>query len=234
MIEIRVLSGGAAAGVVQGIQANFENTHQCKINGTFSAVGAMRDLVLKGEPCDLVILSKSLVTELVVSGHVDANSVRSIGIVPTGIAIPSKRTSPSPKISTVDDLKEAFRSAPALYFPDMEKSTAGIHFMKVMKTLGLDQELASRFKSFPNGATAMAQMALDPDTSVIGGTQTTEINICPGVDLIGLLPQELELNTDYTLGICKNSKNPDLSKKLADILVGDQSIQIRQSIGYIV
>jgi molybdate transport system substrate-binding protein len=234
MIEIRVLSGGAAAGVVQGIQENFENTHQCKINGTFSAVGAMRDLVLKGEPCDLVILSKSLVNELVVSGHVDANSVRSLGIVPTGIAIPSKRTSPSPKIKTVDELKEAFRSAPALYFPDMEKSTAGIHFMKVMKTLGLDQELASRFKSFPNGATAMAQMALDPDTNVIGGTQTTEINICPGVDLIGLLPQELELNTDYTLGICKSSKNPEMSKKLADILVGEQSIQIRQSIGYIV
>jgi molybdate transport system substrate-binding protein len=234
MIEIRVLSGGAAAGVVQGIQENFENTHQCIINGTFSAVGAMRDLVLKGEPCDLVILSKSLVNELVDSGHVDANSVRSLGIVPTGIAVPSKRTLPLPKISNVDELKEAFRSAPALYFPDMEKSTAGIHFMKVMKTLGLDQELASRFKSFPNGATAMAQMALDSDTNVIGGTQTTEINICPGVDLIGLLPQELELNTDYTLGICKNSKNPDLSKKLADILVGDQSIQIRQSIGYIV
>jgi molybdate transport system substrate-binding protein len=194
----------------------------------------MRDLVLKGEPCDLVILSKSLVNELVVSGHVDANSVRSLGIVPTGIAIPSKRTSPSPKIKTVDELKEAFRSAPALYFPDMEKSTAGIHFMKVMKTLGLDQELASRFKSFPNGATAMAQMALDPDTNVIGGTQTTEINICPGVDLIGLLPQELELNTDYTLGICKNSKNSEMSKKLADILVGEQSMQIRQSIGYIV
>jgi len=234
MIEIRVLSGGAAAGVVKGIQQDFEKKHQCKINGTFSAVGAMRDLVLQGEVCDLVILSKSLVDELVVSGHVDASSVRSLGIVPTGIAIPSKRTSPSPKITTVDELKAAFRSASSLYFPDMEKSTAGIHFMKVMKILGLDQELARRFKTFPNGATAMAQMALDPDTNVIGGTQTTEINISPGVDLIGLLPQELELNTDYTLGICKNSKNPEMSKKLADILVGEQSIQIRQSIGYIV
>jgi len=234
MIEIRVLSGGAAAGVVQGIQENFENTHQCKINGTYSAVGAMRDLVLKGEPCDLVILSKSLVNELVVSGHVDANSVRSLGIVPTGIAIPSKRTSPSPQIKTVDELKEAFRSAPALYFPDMEKSTAGIHFMKVMKILGLDQELASRFKTFPNGATAMAQMALDSDTNVIGGTQTTEINICPGVELIGLLPQAIELNTDYTLGICKNSNNSELVKNLADILVGQESMAIRQKIGYLI
>ncbi|BDW11132.1 molybdate ABC transporter substrate-binding protein [Polynucleobacter sp. SHI8] len=234
MTEIRVLSGGAAAGVVKGIQEDFENTNQCKINGTFSAVGAMRDLVLQGEACDLVILSKSLVDELVNSGHVDPNSVRSLGIVPTGIAIPSKRTSPSPKISTVDELKEAFRSAPALYFPDMEKSTAGIHFMKVMKTLGLDQELATRFKTFPNGATAMAQMALDPDTNVIGGTQTTEINICSGVDLIGLLPQELELNTDYTLGICKNSKNSVLAKNLADVLVGQDSLVIRKRIGYLI
>jgi molybdate transport system substrate-binding protein len=234
MTEIRVLSGGAAAGVVKGIQDNFENSHQCKINGTFSAVGAMRDLVLQGEPCDLVILSKSLVDELVASGHVDIKSVRSLGIVPTGIAIPSKRTSPTPAISTAQELKEAFRSAPALYFPDMEKSTAGIHFMKVMKTLGLDQELANRFKTFPNGATAMAQMALDPDSNVIGGTQTTEINICPGVDLIGLLPQELELNTDYTLGICKNSKSPDLALELANILVGEESLSIRQSIGYLI
>jgi molybdate transport system substrate-binding protein len=234
MTEIRVLSGGAAAGVVQGIQENFENIHQCKINGTFSAVGAMRDLVLKGDPCDLVILSKSLVEELVSSGHVEGKSVRSLGIVPTGIAIPSKRTSPPPKITTVDDLRAAFRSAPSLYFPDMEKSTAGIHFMKVMKILGLDQELASRFKTFPNGATAMAQMALDSDTNVIGGTQTTEINICPGVDLIGLLPQEVELNTDYTLGICKNSINPDLAKHLADVLVGHASQAIRQKIGYLI
>jgi molybdate transport system substrate-binding protein len=135
---------------------------------------------------------------------------------------------------TADELKEVFRSAPALYFPDMEKSTAGIHFMKVMRQLGLEQELVSRFKTFPNGATAMAEMALDPDTNVIGGTQTTEINICSGVQLIGLLPQSLELNTDYTLAICKTSQNPELAQKLANILVGQESLAIRQQIGYLV
>ncbi|MEI7426546.1 MAG: substrate-binding domain-containing protein [Betaproteobacteria bacterium] len=234
MSEIVVLSGGAAAGVVKGIQTDFESKHHCKINGTFSAVGAMRDLVVQGAQCDLVILSKSLIDELVKSGHVHADSVRSLGIVPTGIAIPSKRTTPPPSILTTDELKEVFRSAPALYFPDMEKSTAGIHFMKVMRQLGLDQELASRFKTFPNGATAMAQMALDPNSNVIGGTQTTEINICPGVQLIGLLPQSVELNTDYTLAICKASQNPELTLKLANVLVGQESLAIRQHIGYLI
>ena len=70
MLELKILSGGAAAGVVQGIQADFENKNECKINGTFSAVGAMRDLVLQGEPCDIVILSKALVDQLATSGHV--------------------------------------------------------------------------------------------------------------------------------------------------------------------
>ncbi len=233
-MKIIVLSGGAAAGVVKGIQADFETSYDCLIDGTYSAVGAMRDLVVKGNPCDLVILSKALVQELVSSNHVIENSVRSLGIVPTGIAIPSSRKTPIPKIESVDDLKTAFRTAPALYFPDMQKSTAGIHFMKVMQQLGLDQELASRFKTFPNGATAMSEMTNDPDSNVLGGTQTTEINICPGVQLIGLLPPSLELNTDYTLAICKNSQNPELTLKLADILVGQASLALRQKIGYLI
>ncbi len=233
-MKIIVLSGGAAAGVVRGIQDDFETKYNCQIDGTFSAVGAMRDLVLNGNPCDLVILSKTLVQELVSSGHVIENSVRSLGIVPTGIAVPRSRKIPFPKIESAEDLKTAFRSAPALYFPDMEKSTAGIHFMKVLQQLGLDQELANRFKTFPNGATAMSEMSNNPDSNVMGGTQTTEINICPGVQLIGLLPKALELNTDYTLAICRNSQNPELTLKLANILIGQESLAIRQKIGYLI
>ena len=234
MLELKILSGGAAAGVVQGIQADFENKNDCKINGTFSAVGAMRDLVLQGEPCDIVILSKALVDQLATSGHVIKESIRSLGIVPTGIAVPKSRTLSIPSIKTIDDIREIFRSAPALYFPDMEKSTAGIHFMKVMKTLGLDEGLKSRFRTYPNGATAMHMMSLDPDNNVVGGTQTTEINISPDVTLIGLLPDEVALNTDYCLGVCSSSANKELATTLANILVGDESLQIRKSIGYLV
>jgi len=62
----------------------------------------------------------------------------------------------------------------------------------------------------------------------------TEINICPGVQLIGLLPQSVELNTDYTLAICKASQNPELTLKLANVLVGQESLAIRQHIGYLI
>ena len=79
----------------------------------------------------------------------------------------------------------------------------------------------------------MHMMSLDPNTQVIGGTQTTEINISPNVTLVGLLPDEIALNTDYSLGICSSSKYKELAKAMADVLVGDESLSIRQSIGYI-
>lgn len=233
MKVLRVLSGGAAAGVVQGIQRDFENTHHCSINGTFSAVGAMKDLVVQGEYCDVVILSKALIQDLVLAGLVVEDSLQSLGIVPTGIAVPRSRTTALPPIESLQDLKAIFQNAPAIYFPDMEKSTAGIHFMKVMKTLKLDQELADRFRTFPNGAVAMAHMALDPNPLVVGGTQTTEINISPDVKLIGLLPPEVALNTDYIAAICKNSVHPEQAQALIDFLAGKPSLAIRQSIGYL-
>ena len=48
-MKLSILSGGAAAGLVQGLQAQFEQQQACQIQATFSAVGAMRELLLAGE-----------------------------------------------------------------------------------------------------------------------------------------------------------------------------------------
>ena len=43
-----------------------------------------------------------------------------------------------------------------------ERATAGIHFAKVMKELGVWHEVADRLKPAPNGATAMRALAARP------------------------------------------------------------------------
>ena len=52
MKTLRILSGGATHGVVEKARAAFEAASGCTIDGTFSAVGAMRDRLLAGEPAD--------------------------------------------------------------------------------------------------------------------------------------------------------------------------------------
>jgi len=98
--------------------------------------------------------------------------------------------------------------------------------------LGLDVELADRLRVFPNGATAMRAMAQDPEQHLIGSTQVTEIKYTSGIDLVGLLPQEFELATTYTLGIATRAQAPQLAQALADLLCSDSTRELRTQGGF--
>jgi molybdate transport system substrate-binding protein len=227
---MQVLSGGAAAAVVQAVQAEFEKSTGASIHGTFRAVGMMRDKLIAGEPCDVIILTKPLIEQLIASGHVLAGSARSLGCVKTGVAVRSGDA--HPPVKTRAELHAAISAAQGIYFPDPEKATAGIHVMNVLKALGLDQSLSHKFRVYPNGATAMSEMAKSTDANLIGSTQVTEINYTEGVDLVGVLPLEFELNTDYTLGICTQSKHPEQAQLLANLLTGSASEGVRKQGGF--
>ena len=227
---MQVLSGGAAAAVVKAVQAEFENSTGASIHGTFSAVGQMRDQLVGGTPCDVVILTKPLIDQLINSGHVVAGSARSLGTVKTGVAVRSG--TPHPSVKTRAELHATMSAAQGIYFPDPDKATAGIHFMNVLKALGLDETMRSKFHIFPNGATAMGEMAKSDESGLIGCTQVTEINYTDGVDLVDVLPAEFELSTDYTLGICTHAKNPAHAELLADLLTGAASATVRKQGGF--
>lgn len=230
MNNLHILSGGAAAAVVKGVQAEFEAVHGLQVKGTFSAVGAMRDQLVAGTPCDLVILTRPLIDALVASGHVVAGSARSLGLVKTGVAV--RNGTPLPAIATREQLSQAFEAASGIYFPDPQLATAGIHFMRVLTALGLNERLAAKFRPFPNGATAMGEMAKSTEAGLIGCTQVTEINYTPGVQLVGNLPPEFELATDYTLGICSQASNPAAAQAMADLLSGAASQAVRRQGGF--
>ena len=228
-MDVYLLSGGAAAGLVNPLKAEFEAKHNCTLHGTFSAVGAMKEALLQGTPCDVVILSKAMVQSLIDSGHVKAGSLRALGVVKTGIAV--KHGTTHPAIATRADLQAAFRAAEGIYFPDPKLATAGIHFFKVLQTLGLDGELADRFRTYPNGATAMKEMALATGP-VIGCTQVTEIKYTEGVDLVGVLPQEFELATVYALGISTQAQQPQIAQAVSDALTDTSTEALRLAGGF--
>lgn len=216
MTQLHILSGGAAFGLVSKLEAQFEETSGCTLAGTYSAVGVMRDQLLAGAPCDVVILSAALIAQLEASGHVVVGSARALGKVRTGVAV--KAGSPQPKVGTPDELKAALLAASGIYFPDPVKATAGIHFMNVMKQLGIETRVASRLRPYPNGATAMAEMAKCPEPGVIGCTQVTEISYTTGVSLIAVLPKEFELATVYTAAVSSMAANPVQAAALVALL----------------
>lgn len=227
---LHLLSGGAAHGVVSALSARFRAASGWEIEGSFNAVGAMRDKLLAGEPCDVVILTSALIAQLEASGHVLPGSARALGVVKTGIAI--KTGTRLPVVDTAESLRAALRASTGVYFPDPVKATAGIHFMHVLNQLGLAEPLAPRLHTFPNGATAMKALSDTACGGAIGCTQVTEILYTPGVTLVGVLPPEFELATVYTAAVCTHSAAPDAARALVNLLASDEAADIRMGGGF--
>lgn len=228
---LQLLSGGAAQALVARMKGTFAQSHGVDVQGTFGAVGAMRDKLLAGEACDLLILSQALIDQLAADGHILRDSVTPLGVVKTGVAV--RAGEPHPDVSSGDALRAALRRASGIYFPDPQKATAGIHFMKVLQSLGVDGDLRERLRTFPNGATAMGEMARSGESAPIGCTQVTEILFTSGVELVGLLPREFELATTYTAAVCTQARHPQAAREFIALLAGEQAAPVRADCGFV-
>ena len=230
MKNINLLSGGAAQGLVTQLEHRFETKHRCSIDASFGAVEMMKDSLLAGTSCDVIILTQALIEQLGQSGEVLTPSIHVLGIVKTGIAV--KIGDADPAVGSPAELKAALQSARGIYFPDPVKATAGIHFMAVLKQLGLDTELAARLHPFPTGAAAMNAMAEAEGEGFLGCTQVTEILYTDGVELVAPLPKEFELATVYSAAASTRAAEPEAANQLIALLVSPDAATVRTACGF--
>jgi len=227
--ELNVLCAGAVKGLVLALQGDFESATGLRLRATFGAVGAMRDALRSGAPCDVFIATNAMIGALQASGELRAGTRRPIGTVQTAIAV--KASAPRPKIDSAESLKAALLAAGAIYFPDAALSTAGAHVAAVLERLGIRDRLASRLRMFANGATAMRELAGAEDDA-IGCTQATEIRYTPGLALVGALPPPFALATVYSAAVADAARNGDGASRFIDLLVGASSAGLRRAGGF--
>ncbi len=196
MTTLHLLCAGAAQGLVKALQPQFEADTGATVQARFGAVGAMKEALLAGDPCDVMVVTEAMIDALTGDGRLQAHTRAALGRVRTGIAVPAGR--PHPDVATADALKATLLACRAIYFPDAVRSTAGIHFARVMAHLQILETLQPRFRTYPAGAIAMRELAAAQGPGLIGCTQVTEINCTPGVELVAALPQEFELATVYS------------------------------------
>jgi len=227
---LHVLSGGAAQAVVRAVEENFHAATGASVRGTYGAVGAMREKLLAGEPCDAVILTAALVAELEREGRVLPGTSAPLGRVRTGVAV--RAGEPMPDIANGTALRATLLAATGIYFPDPKLATAGIHFVSVLRKLGIEEIVAPRLSPYPNGATAMRELATATGRGLVGCTQITEIRYTPGVALVGPLPAEFELSTVYTVAVSTGARAPDLARRFVALLSSPETRPMRERAGF--
>jgi len=231
MSRLNILSGGAAQGLVASLAPRFKAETGFDIAGEFGAVGAMTEKLRGGMPTDAVILTTALIARLAEEKLVVPASIADVGAVETALAVRSADAKVS--VCHIADLRAAFLAADAIFVPDTKVSTAGIHVTKVLRQLGIADVVAARLRVYPNGATAMQQLAASRAARAIGCTQLTEIISAEGVTLSGSLPPGYELTTIYTAAVAARATNPVQAVALIDLLTSLDQKATRKRAGFL-
>jgi len=227
---LHLLCAGAAQGLVKALAPRLLGESGATLGGRFGAVGAMKEALAAGEPCDLMVLTDAMVATLVGEGSLLQAGRAPLGRVRTGVAV--RAGTPRPDVSTPEALAAALEAADAIYFPDPQRATAGIHFERVLRELGLLPALQGRLRTFPNGATAMRELAASSSARPIGCTQVSEILYTEGVELVAALPARFELATVYTAAVSARAADPDAAARFIAMLAGPESAALRSRCGF--
>jgi molybdate transport system substrate-binding protein len=137
-----------------------------------------------------------------------------------------------PTIDTAGQLREALAAAGEIHFPDPEQATAGIHFAKVMRSLGIWESARQQLRPAPNGATAMRALAASTARRPIGCTQATEILSTPGIVIVAPLPPGCELATTYAAAATTSSSDPGAATPLIGLLADPALAERRCRLGF--
>ena len=135
--------------------------------------------------------------------------------MPLGAAV--RQGSPKPDVSSVEALKRALLGARLVALP---ASTSGI-FLKdeVFPKLGIADKVSS--KMFARGIESTNALAAGEADLAIGPV-SEQVNQ-PGIELVGSLPDEVQLIQIFTASIVKTAHNPEQAKRLIEFLASDQT-----------
>src|SRR5204863_8862752 len=168
----------------------------------------------RGVPADVVILSREGLDELIAARRIAAGSDVDLARTPIGVAV--RKGAPKPDVSTVEAFKQLMLKSRAVAVPS---STSGIFLIKdVFPRLGIADKV--NVKSTPRGAGAPEMVARgEADVAVL---PVSEIMHAPGVDFVGVIADEIQLNQIFCAAMVAGSKQAEAAKKLIGFLTSER------------
>lgn len=230
MRALKLLSAGAAEGLISVLGPQFEAANGCCFRAQFGTAGFIAAKIEAEESADAVILPSRFVEKLGPTGHVMSATTVPLGTVATALAV--RRGDILPNIETAENLRNALLAAEQIYAPEWRNATAGIHFKQVLERLDIWDSVSSRVKECAGGAASMDALAAGHGRAIACG-QATEILANPNVVLAGALPSEFKLETLYVATICRSVADLALAEAFLQMITGAESRPKRASAGFL-
>ena len=216
-----IISGGFS-GPYEQLVPQFERISGIKVaTGSGSSQGTGPQTIAaqlaRGVAADVVILSREGLTGLIAAQRIAAGTDVDLARTPIGVAV--RAGAPKPDVRSVDDFKQVVLKARLVAVPS---STSGIFLIEeIFPRLGIAGRV--NVKATPRGSGAAAMVATGE--ADIGLLPVSEIVHAPGVELAGVIADEIQLHQIFAAAIVAASKEIDAAKRLIAFLTSESAAQ---------
>jgi molybdate transport system substrate-binding protein len=210
--EINAFISTAIKSVTDEILPPFERSSGYTIHALYSPPGALLKHFDAGEPADVFLTGSDAIDQLIAQGKVVPGRV---DLATTGIGICVKKGAPHPDVSTSDALKRALLAATSVaYVAPSGGSVTGPHIEAMFKKLGIAEQMAAKTVLAAGGPNGRVSVKVSSGEAAIGLQQVSELLTNLDVDVIGMLPGDLQQTTIYSAGVTTSAKQIEGAKAI--------------------
>jgi molybdate transport system substrate-binding protein len=221
---LKIFGSNALRTVLLDSLPAFERANGVTANVEFGSTNHTLEIVRGGAVADLIVATASAIDELIREGKIIQGTRTDLAV--SGIGACVRAGQPRPDISSVDALKRTLLSAKSVSYSRAGQS--GIHFAKVIEQLGIADVVRAKAKI--NSSGLVGEVVLRGEVE-LGFQQASEILAVKGVDLIGLLPEAVQLNSLFAAGIGAATHRRNSAQALIGQLCTEHAARIMRDNG---
>ncbi|MEI6551119.1 MAG: substrate-binding domain-containing protein [Betaproteobacteria bacterium] len=223
-VELKVLSGNGSRPAVIALTKQFEQATGHKVTVDFFVNPDVKKKIEAGEYFDVTVLNPPVLDDLIKQGKVAANSRAVIGRIGLGAAI--KSGAPKPDISTVEGFKKTMLSINSVAYPG--DGASGIYFVSLLDRMGIGAEMKPKLRPMSGEYNVEVVATGTVDMVVVVASRIYGV---PGVDMLGLIPKELQTWIGFATGVNPQSKHAEAAKALTKFLSTPPADAVLKPIG---
>src|SRR3984885_5879823 len=208
--EIEALITTAMEAVIVEIVPSFERDTGHAVRVSYGPSGGIARRFIGGEPAEAIVIDSGALDDLIRQGKVLPDPT---GIARTGIGICVRKGAPRPDVSTPEAFKRALLAAKSIaHTAPAGGGITAAHITNLFERLGIAAEVTPKVKLAAGGPNGRVSVLVSSGEAEIGLQQVSELLSNPDVEVIGMLPAELQQTTIYSAGIAMSAKNADGAK----------------------
>jgi molybdate transport system substrate-binding protein len=228
MAELTVYSSIGMRSAAEQLFRIFEKENSCPLAVTWGTAPMLVARIEAGETADVLILSRAGIDALRKQGKIAAGS--DVTLAGSGVAIAVKADAPKPDISTPEALKATLLKARSIAYSEPAAGGAsGVYFAKLLERMGIAEQMKPKTKYPPAGGFS-GELILTGEAE-LAVQQKPELLHVAGIEIVGFLPGDLNVVTEFVAGIMAGSKNAEMSRALIQSLRSDEAAAVFQAKG---